>query len=261
VKVALASLDQKWEDKAHNLERCKALVGRASDLGAELVIFPEMTLTGFTMNVGISAEDPAHSPSIAAFSDLARLYQLWVIAGIVLAGTAKAANTLVAFSPDGAERARYVKIHPFSLAGEATCFQAGGELATVKMPEFSLGLSICYDLRFPELYSALAASSDVLVNIANWPKARVAHWRVLLRARAIENQVFVIGVNRSGTDGAGLEYEPSSVVVNPDGGFLAPIVSEGELDLYDLKPEELVEYRSRFSTRPDRVPELYRRVI
>jgi len=261
VKVALASLDQKWEDKAHNLERCRALAGRAAQLGAELVIFPEMTLTGFTMNVAVSAEDPERSESIAAFGDLARRHQLWVISGVVLGGAEKAANTLVAFSPDGAERARYVKIHPFSLAGEDACFRGGSEVATLKVADLCLGLSICYDLRFPELYSALAETSDVLVNIANWPKARIAHWRILLRARAIENQAFAIGVNRTGVDGAGLEYEPSSVVVSPDGNFLTPVSSEGELEIFELRRQDLVDYRARFSTRQDRLPELYRQLI
>ena len=261
VKVALASLDQKWEDKRHNLERCRALAGRASELGADLVVFPEMTLTGFTMNVARSAEDPAHSPSIDAFSEIAKRHKLWVIAGVVLSGADKAANALVAFSPDGRERARYKKIHPFSMAGEDACFQGGSELATVEMPAFALGLSICYDLRFPELYSALAATSDVLVNIANWPKPRVAHWKILLQARAIENQVFVIGVNRSGVDGKGLEYERSSVVVGPDGAFIDAIATEGELDLHELKPDTLTRYRSKFSTRRDRVPELYRQLL
>lgn len=261
MRVALVSLDQKWEDKAFNLERCRTLAARGAKLGADLIVFPEMTLTGFTMNTRVSAEDPDTSPSAAAFSSLAKSHGVWLIAGLVLGNANKPANTLVAFSPDGREQARYAKMHPFSFAGEHRHFESGEALATIRIGEFVLGLSICYDLRFPELYSALAATCDVLVNIANWPKARVAHWKTLLRARAIENQVYVVGVNRIGVDGRGLEYEPSSVVVNANGDFVDPVVSDQELDLYEVNRQDLIDYRAGFSTRQDRAPHLYRQLI
>jgi omega-amidase len=261
LRVALISLDQKWEDKAYNLERCRTLATRASEFGAELIVYPEMTLTGFTMNTRLSAEDPENSPSLTAFSSVAKRHGLWLIAGVVLGKVGKPANTLVAFAPDGREKARYAKMHPFSFSGEDRHFRSGEGLSTIQVGEFVLGLSICYDLRFPELYSALAASCDVLVNIANWPKARLAHWRTLLRARAIENQVYVIGVNRVGVDGAGLEYEASSVIVNANGDFVEPVVRDEELDLYEMSRRDLIDYRAGFSTRQDRVPHLYRQLI
>ena len=261
MKVALVSLDQKWEDKAHNLERCRALAARASQLGAELVVYPEMTLTGFTMNTSLSAEDPENSPSLAAFSSLAQRHGVWLIAGLVLGKVGKPANTLVAFDPDGREHARYAKMHPFSFAGENRHFRSGDALSTIRIGEFVLGLSICYDLRFPELYSAMAASCDILVNIANWPRPRLAHWRTLLRARAIENQVYVIGVNRTGMDGAGHEYEASSAVVDANGDFVDAVARDEEVDLYEVSRQDLMEFRAGFSTRQDRVPHLYRQLI
>ena len=261
MKVALVSLDQKWEDKAYNLQRCRELAHQASRLKAELIVFPEMTLTGFTMNTTLSAEDPENSPSVAAFSALAKDERLWLIAGVVLGKHRKPGNTLVAFSPDGREQARYVKVHPFSAAGEDRHFKAGDKLAEIQIGDLRLGLSICYDLRFPELYSALGASCDVLVNIANWPKARVAHWKTLLRARAIENQVYMIGVNRIGVGGGGLEYEASSVVVNANGDVLDPLAGNGELGIYELTRRELLDYRAGFSTRQDRAPQLYRQLL
>ncbi len=187
MKVALISLDQKWEDKAYNMQRCAKLTARAAACGADLVIFPEMTLTGFTMNTQLSAEDPEQSSTLNAFGALAKEHGISLVAGLAVSNGCKAANTLVAFSGEGLEQARYAKIHPFSLAREDSFFQAGNSLAKMRMPEFKLGFSICYDLRFPELYSALAKDCEVLVNIANWPKRRVTHWRTLLQARAIEN--------------------------------------------------------------------------
>ena len=261
MKVALISLDQKWEDKAYNMQRCAYLAYRAAECGADLVIYPEMTLTGFTLNTELSAENPDQSPSLLGFSALAKQNKIALVAGIVMSGADKAENTLIAFSGDGVEQARYVKIHPFAFAGEDRFFKPGNKLAEMKLQEFTLGFSICYDLRFPELYSALAKNCDVLINIANWPKRRVMHWRALLQARAIENQTLVIGVNRIGVDGNDLEYEHSSVVVNANGESMVPILKESEMDVYEISHQELLNFRQGFSTRQDRLPELYRTII
>lgn len=261
MRIALVSLDQKWEDKAVNLQRFKLFVARAKSLDADLVIFPEMTLTGFSMKTSTIIEDAEQSPSIKVFSEMARLNQIGVVAGLALNNQQKAGNALVAFSKDGMEQARYFKIHPFSFSDENKFFQPGNKLSKMNMPEFKFGFSICYDLRFPELYSALAKESDVLVNIANWPKCRVAHWRILLQARAIENQTFVIGVNRIGVDGNGLEYERSSLIVNANGEFIKSTLTEGEMDIYEISRQELLDFRRSFSTRQDRVPDLYRAIL
>lgn len=243
MKVALVSLDQKWEDKVYNMQRCADLVARAAVCGADLVVFPEMTLTGFTMNTQLSAEDAEHSSSLRAFGALAKEHGVSLVAGLVIRQGEKAVNTLVAFSGDGLEQARYAKIHPFSFAGEDLFFKAGDRLAKMQVQKFTFGFSICYDLRFPELYSALAKDCEVLVNIANWPKRRLMHWKTLLQARAIENQAFVIGVNRTGTDGNGLEYERSSVLVNANGEFVVPVFSEGEMDIYEISRQALLDFR------------------
>lgn len=261
MKAALVSLDQKWEDKGHNLSRVGDIVGRAKALGADVVIFPEMTLTGFTMNTSLSAEDPSASPSREAFRDLARQHGLAVIAGVVMRNGARAFNTLVAFSPADGTEVEYAKIHPFSFSGEDKYFDRGASLATIRIGDLRVGLTICYDLRFPELYTALARDCEVLVNIANWPRRRAAHWNVLLRARAIENQVYMVGVNRTGTDGNGLEYERSSGVIDANGEALRPLATEGEIDLFELTAAALRDFRSAFSTRHDRVPETYRSLI
>ncbi len=261
MKIALASLNQKWEDKNANLQRCQDLTEKAKLLGAELIIFPEMTLTGFSMNILNSEELADQSPSVKAFSSIAKYNQIAVIAGVVLKSGAKPSNALVAFSDDGKEQARYFKIHPFSFARENEHFHSGNQLAKMTMPEFKFGFSICYDLRFPELYSAMAKDCDVLVNIANWPKRRVDHWRTLLKARAIENQVYVIGVNRVGIDANGLEYEHSSLIVNANGEFLQPLRSETEIDVYEICQQDLIDFRKSFSTRQDRQTCFYQSIL
>jgi predicted amidohydrolase len=261
LKIALISLDQVWENKLANLTRCKELAAVAAQGGASLIIFPEMTLTGFTMNTDLSAEPTANSPSRAAFSSIASRHGLWVIAGIVLRQGSKAANTLMVFSPDGREAACYVKLHSFTHAGEDRWFEEGDSLVRVKIGEFVAGLSICYDLRFPEVFSSLSKDCDLLINIANWPQSRVSHWRILLQARATENQAYMIGVNRTGFDGNGLNYERSSCVVNPNGEFLHPVATFEVIDWYELSSQDLQNSRSIFSSLQDRRSDFYRKVI
>lgn len=261
MKIALISLDQEWENKEANLRRCQKLIESAAALGAELVIFPEMTLTGFTLDLDASTEDADNSPTIERFAELAKEYGLALVAGVVIKSKDETKNTLVAFDNLGLEQVRYAKIHPFSFAGEDHLFQSGDRLARMRLGQFTLGFSICYDLRFPELYTALARDCDVLVNIANWPQRRVHHWRTLLQARAIENQTYVVGVNRVGSDGNGLAYEASSMVVDANGETVAPVFSERELDIVEIHEADLANFRNGFSTRPDRKPDLYRTLI
>ena len=121
-----------------------------------------------------------------------------------------------------------------------------------------IGCAICYDLRFPELYAAMAQDCDAIITIANWPQRRIAHWRTLLVARAIENQLFSFGVNRIGSDGNGLSYEKSSMAVSPEGTVLSPVVERGEMDIYEINPDEARSYRDNFPTVRDKRLELYR---
>jgi len=259
MKIALISLDQIWEDKKTNLQRVNELTRKSASMGAELVIFPEMTLTGYTMNTSLSSEDPQDSFALKAFSETAKKNTINVIAGLVLKKqNEKPLNTMTAFSSKGKELARYYKIHPFSFAAEDKYFSSGKILAKAEIGDLNFGFSICYDLRFPEMFSALSRDCEVLINIANWPKKRSAHWKTLLRARAIENQCFMIGVNRTGTDGNQIEYERSSYIFDANGDFCKQAESEGEIDVYNIQREQIFDFRKKFSTRQDRKQELYK---
>lgn len=220
-----------------------------------------MTLTGFSMNTEVIAEDPGDSPSINTFQKLAKENCVAIVFGLVLKKENKALNTLVFISKDGIERIRYDKIHPFSFATENKYFEGGRNLSKLTLSNLTFGFTICYDLRFPELYSALAKDCDVLVNIANWPEYRKSHWRILSQARAIENQTYFIGVNRSGIDGNDIEYEKSSIVVDANGEFIFPEITSSEIDIFEIKKELLLSFRNKFLTRQDRIPEFYKTII
>ena len=259
--VALASLNQVWEDKPANLLSCERLMQKAKNHKVELIIFPEMTLTGFSMQVDLIGEDAEESPTLESFKALALNYGMKIIFGVVFKKNNSATNNAIILDGTGEVNGIYKKIHPFSFSREDLYFDAGNEILTFDAGPLRLGISICYDLRFPEIYSALGVQSDLIINIANWPAQRLEHWIILLRARAIENQVFVAGINRIGSDRNGNDYIKSSLVVHPSGEILRPIYTEEQLDVYDLSKDMITEFRLGFSTTNDRKPQFYKSIL
>lgn len=260
MKIATVSLDQVWEDKEANLNLCEKYLISASKEKAELIIFPEMTLTGFSTNINKIAEEQSGSETIENFKKLALEYKIAILFGVVIKDGSKALNKSIFINESGNIIGEYSKIHPFSFSGEDRYFNAGKKLSIVNYKDHKIGLTICYDLRFPELYSAYGKECDAIVNIANWPKKRVEHWNTLLRSRAIENQLFVVGVNRTGIDGNGLEYEESSVVFNASGENVE-FIKKDNMKIYDIDKNFTKKFREAFNTINDRKVELYRELI
>jgi len=260
VSWALVSMAQRWRDKVVNLERCAWFAAAARDAGCSLVIFPEMTLTGYSMDIEDIVEEEECSETLARFGELADSEGIDIIFGACLSrkGRRRPRNAFCLATPGSGARLIYEKIHPFSFAGEDAVFGAGDQLGLVDAGGARIGAAICYDLRFPELYSVMAPASEVIVTIANWPEKRVAHWRTLLRARAIENQCYIVGVNRVGDDGNGLSYVKSSLVVTPEGKLLEPEMDGDEMDVYRLDPALVADYREAFPTVRDKRYSLYR---
>jgi predicted amidohydrolase len=260
MRVAMVSLDQAWEAPGENLAACRAAAARAADLGAELVVFPELTLTGFTMNATPFAEDPRASPTIDAFAKIAADLGVHSAFGVALQGDARPRNTLVVVNRAGEEVARYAKVHPFTWAGEDAAYEGGGELVVACLDDVAYGLAVCYDLRFPGMFAALAPRCDALLVIANWPGRRITHWEALLRARAIEGQCAVLGVNRTGSDGKGIAYPRSSLGFAPDGTPLTPLASDHVIDVVTVDAEAVRACRTSFPVLRDARPDVYSRV-
>jgi len=259
MRIALVSLDQIWQDKKANFDRCFSIMANAKSSGCELVIFPEMTLTGYSLNMSAVAEPDDQSLTLNWFQEASSTIGLASIFGACLCdpATGRPRNTLCMARPDSETLIIYSKIHPFSFAGEDKVLEAGNHIGIAQIGEMNIGAAICYDLRFPELYAVMANQCDAIITIANWPTLRVSHWRSLLVARAIENQCFMFGVNRIGIDGNGLNYQKSSIVVTPDGELLEPVIPGHELDIYDIEPSDAATYRALFPTLRDKRYGLY----
>lgn len=261
MRVALVSLDQAWENKDQNLITCRAFAQRAKALSVDLLIFPEMTLTSFSMNTGNTSEDSQTSKTVESFKALAQEFQISIVFGVVFKDGEKATNNAILVESDGVIKANYIKMHPFTFAGEDRMFNGGNAISFGKIGNITIGLTICYDLRFPELYSALTKHCDCIINIANWPTKRIDHWNVLLKSRAIENQIFIIGVNRTGLDGNGFKYQESSQAINPNGELLSEFISEDQLHIYEIDLSSVNQFRQTFFTTQDRKPAVYKTIL
>lgn len=261
MRISLVSLNQIWEDKEKNLPRIEKQFKLSSHQNVDLIIFPEMTFTGFSMNVKKILENKLGLIPLDVISKLSKQYGIATIFGDIVKRNDEIFNASYFISKTGNEVGKYFKIHLFSYAKENKFFKSGSGLCQTSFMNFKIGLSICYDLRFPELYSSLSKDSDIIVNIANWPKERINHWKTLLKARAIENQVFIIGVNRTGTDGNSIQYTKSSYIVDPDGNFIKPVLSNNGSDIFEIQRNDLINFRKKFSIKTDRLPMFYKEIL
>lgn len=242
MKIGLAQINIEWENPQSNIEKINNLVAALTDR-IEILIFPELSLTGFTMNSAQFAEE-IDGVSTQFFMNLAVRLKTNIFCGVIERDGKEIYNSLIHFNENGLLMARYRKIHPFSLGDEDKNYTAANELVVTEVNKLKFGLSICYDLRFPELYRLYAKKNiDVLVNIANWPTPRIEHWRTLLKARAIENQCFSIGVNRTGTDPKHI-YNGFSGVYNPLGKELLSIEKSEGIFLQEINLNEVWETRN-----------------
>lgn len=252
MKVGIVSMDQVWENKDANKAYCNNVAEIAFKSNLDIIIFPELTLTGFSMNTKEISEKSLDSATIDFFKSLALRFKIGVVFGVCLNEYGAFKNCAVYISDEGVIEAVYRKIHPFTFSDENKYFSPGNKIVTFNVEGFTVGLSVCYDLRFPELYRLYTDSCQIVINIANWPKKRIVHWKILLKARAIENQFIMIGVNRTGIDGNHIKYIESSTVILPN-GLRPPIINhECGLKSFEILPKIVREYRDSFPVLQDR---------
>jgi predicted amidohydrolase len=250
VKVAAIQHDISWEDAPTTRKHVTPLIAQAARAGARLIVLTEMYATGFSMHPERIAEDEG-GPNERFLIDRAAEHDAYLIASIAQQGADGGyRNNAVVAAPDGTVH-RYAKIHPFSYSGEHEHYTAGSQFLTVDIDGLRVSVFVCYDLRFADEFWALAKDTDLYVVPANWPEPRREHWRALLRARAIENQAYVVGVNRVGAV-KDLPHVGDSAIIDPMGRTLAE-ASRGETVLVaDVDPVEVATVRTSFPFLPDR---------
>jgi predicted amidohydrolase len=251
------------ESVASRRRRVAALV--RDQAGADLVVLPELWTTGAFAYEEFGREaEPLEGPTYEAMAKAASDARVWLHAGSIpertASGSGSAAgdgplyNTSLLFSPSGDLAAAYRKIHRFGFdKGEAVLMGAGADLVTVRLPDTTVGVATCYDLRFPELFRGLVdAGAETLVVPAGWPERRRAHWTLLAQARAVENQAFVLACGTAGTH-AGVPQAGHSIVVDPWGEVLAEAGADEEILTVDFDPTKVATTREQFPALKDRV--------
>ena len=282
MKAHLVQLAIRWEQKKANFERVLGLLGGARVEPGDFVLLPEMFDTGFSMNTPATRD---RGETLAFLREVSTRFGVVIQGGrTIQRDGAKAANVMTVVAPGGpapgpdlragssglpGEAPRvlceYQKIHPFSLGREHEHFAGGNEVKTFELQAGDSRLTvcpaICYDLRFPELFRrGLSMGAEMFALGACWPKSRQHHWRALLIARAIENQAFVLGVNRTGADpigtngapGQALEYAGGSISVSPTGEVLGELGGEEAVLSVELDPHVVGRWREKFPAWKDR---------
>ena len=238
MKILALQLDIAWEDRDANFAKVEQLLADAKPEPNTIVVLPEMFATGFSMSP--LASEPELGPTGAFLSRLAKQWQVTLMGGAAIGRK----NQALIFSPDGTLFTRYTKIKPFRAGGEI--YEAGTEPLVFSWGGIRVAPFICYDLRFPEVWRGVAKQwqPELYIDIASWPSARAHHWVRLLQARAIENQAYVLGVNRCGTDPY-FTFPGRTMLVDWHGEIIADAGSEEGSITTSLDLPALHEYRSQ----------------
>ena len=243
MKVSLVQPNTKWENKTANLRQLESLILPLNNK-TDIVILPEMFSTGFSMNPESLSELPGKD-TFAWMKSTAEKGNFGVCGSYMVNENNLTYNRFVFVSPED-EVWQYDKRHLFGIAGEQKFFSAGKERVTFRFRNFRITPFICYDLRFP-VWNRNRNDTDLIIYSANWPVARKTAWTTLIRARAIENQCFVAGVNRIGTDGNGFLYCGESMLINPGGDIIISAGSEKEGSVTgEISMNDLTEFRAKY---------------
>ncbi|RAU84019.1 amidohydrolase [Pontibacter arcticus] len=248
LRITLVQTELHWQDAAANRQLLAEKLAEAAPK-TELIILPEMFTTGFSMNASALAEETAGT-TLSWMRKQAGTYQAVVTGSIIVQENGHFYNRLLWVRPDGSYD-KYDKRHLFRMAREQEVYRAGSERLVVELKGWKVCPMVCYDLRFPVWSRNSGNAYDLLLYVANWPKARSLAWSTLLQARAIENIAYVAGVNRIGTDGNNHAYSGDSAIIHPKGHKLLETSEAAGIHTITLSKKELTEFREVFPAHLD----------
>jgi predicted amidohydrolase len=260
MNVCTAQMECAWEDPGENLRRAALCIASAKAEGADLVLFPEQFVTGWSPHSTRFEEDP-DGPTVKALRGLGRDHSMFILGSYVERHGPRPLNTCVAIDPRGEVVASFSKIHPFSPGGEDLHYDRGDRLAVFSAGEVEFGIAICYDLRFAPLFRAYAKAGVHCVLVPSaWPCSRTRAWEILVQARALDNQFYVIGCNPTGTTPVD-RYCGHSLSADPVGAILSRGGEGEELIMTEIDPARVDAARARMPVEKDRRPDLYHRLF
>ncbi len=247
LRVSLVQFEIAWEDPLANCalleEKLQYLINQT-----DVVVLPEMFSTGFSMND--QGAEIGHGPVIKWLKLMANRLNALVVGSIKCKENNQFFNRFLAITPDG-EKFSYDKKHLFRMGGEDQFYTAGNERRIISYKNWNIAAFICYDLRFPVWSRNVDLAYDLAIYVANWPAVRSHDWNTLLRARAIENVSYVVGVNRIGQDGNEIQYQGDSALISYLGNDLLNLSNEDSIQTYSISKSDLLEFRAKFPTDLD----------
>jgi omega-amidase len=246
--IALLQPNIVWQNPIANQQQCEALLAGIPPT-TNLIVLPEMWATGFTMTPNEVAE-PIDGSSGAWMQQMAKTHKAAVCGSLAIKAGKRFYNRFVFAHPDG-KLDTYDKTHPYTPSGESRIYTAGKESKSIEFAGFRIRPLVCYDLRFP-VFARNTDNYDLLICVANWPAARIQAWNALLRARAIENMAYCVGVNRTGKDAYRLHYPGASAAYNALGDELVFMEKELTISSVSLDLEELHALREKLPFLEDR---------
>lgn len=247
LKIAIIQSELVWQDAKANCDNFASCFAQLRDV--DLVVLPEMFNSGFSMQSAQIAE-PMTGPTVLWLQQQAQFYQVAIAGSLAISTELGVVNRLMFVHPDGSLE-YYDKKHLFRMAGEHQHYAAGSARSVVLFRGFRLNLQICYDLRFP-VFARNQGDYDVLIYVANWPEPRRRIWSILLAARAMENQAFVLGCNRVGQDGNQFSYSGDSVALNYLGEPIAELpAGQAGILTATLRLDDLLKFRQQFPAALD----------
>lgn len=255
MKIGLSQLEIEWEDIDANMKKCEEIIRYAKDKGADLIGFPEFTLVGFTQDPDSFCDTEDNMRQVDFFRDMSVKYNISIVFGYIMEHKPHPLNKL-AIVNQGKVILDYAKLHSYSFGNENEHYDRGETISTTEVDGLKLGAHICFDLRFPEIFQISARNSDVIFAIGNWPGDRIENWYTLLRARALETQCYIVGINRAG-EGGGVKYIPSSVAYDPAGNRVTQESGECVV-LFDADRSYVETVRRGFPLKMDRRDALYK---
>ena len=258
-RIAIAQTGAVWEDPAATLSRVKPMAEDAAREGAAMICFPEQFATGWDPQSTRHAQswDGEVPVTLAAY---AREYRIAILGSLRLVDEARVYNAAFIVGPGGERIAEYRKIHLFSPLDEGRHYQEGSNIDVCMVGDMAFGIAICYDLRFPPLFRMFAeAGAECVLVPAAWPASRIDAWELFIRSRALENQMYVAGINTTGTNPVG-HYNGNSLVADPHGKVISRGPESAGLIFADLDPGIVHKARKAFPVQEDRRPGVYHEI-
>jgi omega-amidase len=261
IKISLAQMAFKFGEVEYNLNRVIDWVGEAAESGCDLILLPELWASGYDLENWSLYATSLDEGLFQKLAGLAKEKRIAIGGSLLEEKDGLAYNTFVLFGDNGEKLGIYRKIHRFRLLNEEKWLAAGDKLVMAKTPWGQVGLSICYDLRFPEMFRPFGISgAQMILIVAEWPERRIAHWSKLLQARAIENQIFVAGVNKVG-ESKGVKLGGHSAIIDPWGVPAIEGSDSEEQVMVEINLKDVEKARRHIPVFQDRRPTVYEGIV